>query len=437
MGSELLGIISVLVLMACVMLGVPIAFSMLLTGFLGYAYVAGFDTALSQLVLVAWHESAENFVMVCIPLYILMGFIVATSGLASDLYDTAFKWLGSWKGGLAIATVFACAGFGAITGASTATASTIGSLAKPQMDRYKYDPRLSTGCLAASGTLGVLIPPSLIFVFYGAMTEESIGQLFMAGIIPGIITVLIFTAVITVWCLLNKNLSPLSANFTWSERWKSLKTVWPILVLFLSVIGGIYAGVFTPTEGAGIGSSMALLLTILMRRMTLGRFLEALRHTVRLTSMILAIVFGGILYSRFLALTGATEYLVNLLLGMEIDKYLMIVALLAIYLFLGMILDVYGMLVLTLPIVYPVVIGLGFSGIWFGVICVIMAEVALITPPVGVNVFIISGIAPDVPLEKIFKGITPFFLGELVVIALLIAFPWLATWIPNTMMIGN
>ncbi|BEQ16987.1 TRAP transporter large permease [Desulfoferula mesophila] len=434
MGNEFLGLISVFVLMACVALGIPIAFSMLLTGFLGYAYFAGFDTAISQLLLVGWHESAENFVMVCIPLYILMGFIVSNSGIAKDLYAAAYKWFGHWKGGLAIATVFACAGFGAITGSSAATASTIGSLAKPQMDRYGYDSKLSTGCLAASGTLGVLIPPSLVFVFYGAMTEESVGQLFMAGVIPGIVTVLVFAGVIYFWCLWNKKLSPTGPTFSWVERWKSVKAVWPILLLFLSVIGGIYAGVFTPTEGAGIGSSMALLLTVLMKRMTKGLFLKALRETVRLTAMILAIVYGGILYSRFLALTGATEYLVNLLLGMEVNKYLLVIALLAIYLILGMILDVYGMLVLTLPIVFPVIIGLGFSGIWFGVICVVMAEVALITPPVGVNVFVISGVAPDVPLEKIFKGISPFFLGELIVIAFCIAFPWMATWLPETML---
>ena len=192
MGNEVLGLISVFVLMACVALGIPIAFSMLLTGFLGYAYMAGFDTAISQLLLVGWHESAENFVMVCVPLYVLMGFIVSNSGIAQDLYGAAYRWFGHWKGGLAIATVFACAGFGAITGSSAATASTIGSLAKPQMDRYKYDPKLSTGCLAASGTLGVLIPPSLVFVFYGAMTEESVGQLFVAGVIPGIVTVFVF-----------------------------------------------------------------------------------------------------------------------------------------------------------------------------------------------------------------------------------------------------
>lgn len=434
MGNELLGLISVLMLMAFVAFGIPIAFSMLLTGFLGYVYVAGLDTAFSQLVLVGWHESAENFVMVCVPLYVLMGFIVSESGIAQDLYTAAYKWMGHWKGGLAIATVFACAGFGAITGSSPATASTIGSLAKPQMDRYKYDSRLSTGCLASAGTLGVLIPPSLIFVFYGAMTEESVGKLFMAGVFPGILTVLVFSTVISLWCRINKNLSPAGPVFPWGERWRSLKVVWPIIVLFLSVIGGIYTGIFTPTEGAGIGSSMALVLTILMKRMNLHLFLKALRGTIKLTAMILAIVFGGILYSRFLALTGATEYLVNLLLDIEVNKYVLVVALLAIYLVLGMILDVYGMLVLTLPIVFPVIIGLGFSGIWFGVICVVMAEVALITPPVGVNVFVISGIAPDVPLEKIFKGILPFFLGELVVVGLCIAFPWITTWLPATMM---
>lgn len=434
MGIEVLGLISVFVLMALVVLGVPIAFSMIMTGFIGYTFVAGLETSIAQLLLVAWHTCGENFVIVCIPLYILMGFIVSNSGIAKELYGAAYKWFGHFKGGLAIATVFACGGFGAITGSSAATVSTIGSLAKPQMDRYKYDSKLSTGCLAASGGLGVLIPPSLVFVFYGAMTEESIGQLFMAGIIPGIITILVFSVMISLWCRINPALSPTGPSFTWAERFRSVKSVWPILVLFVLVIGGIYGGIFTPTEGAGIGSSMALLISVLMKRMTWPALLKSCRETVRLTAMIVAIIFGGILYSRFLALTGATEYLVNMLLGVEIDKYILIICLLAIYLLLGMILDVYGMLVLTLPIVYPVVTGLGFSGIWFGVICVVMAEVALITPPVGVNVFVISGVAPEVPLENIFKGIIPFFIGELIVLAICIAFPWLVTWIPNTML---
>jgi tripartite ATP-independent transporter DctM subunit len=302
------------------------------------------------------------------------------------------------------------------------------------MDRYGYDRRLSTGCLAASGTLGVLIPPSLVFVFYGAMTDESVGQLFVAGVLPGILTILVYSGVILGWCRINPGLSPSAPSFTWRERFTSLWIVWPVLVIFLLVIGGIYGGIFTPTEAAGVGSSLALGLTLVMRRMTWRGFLDSLRETVRLTAMIMAIIFGGILYARFLALTGVTESLVNFLLDFEINKYLLVIAMLMLYLGLGMILDVYGMLVLTLPVVYPVMLGLGFSGIWFGVICVLMAEAALITPPVGVNVFVISGVAPDVPLEDIFKGIARFFIGDMMVIACCVAFPWLSTWLPGTML---
>jgi tripartite ATP-independent transporter DctM subunit len=433
MSLELIGFLSIFLMVGLVVLGVPIGFSMLATGFVGYIFVGGLKSAMAQLVLVAWHESAENFVVVCIPLYILMGFFVAKAGIAKDLYAMAYKWFGKFRGGLAIATVIACGGFGAITGSSAATASTIGSMAKPQMDTYGYDKRLSTGCLAASGTLGVLIPPSLVFVFYGAMTDESVGQLFMAGVFPGILTVVVYSVVITGWCRINPELAPAAPGFTWGERFRSLWIVWPVLVIFLMVIGGIYGGIFTPTEAAGVGSSLALALTIMMKRMTWSGFLSSLRETVRLTAMIIVIIFGGILYSRFLALTGATESLVNAMLGFEVNKYLLVTAILLLYLALGMVLDVYGMLVLTLPVVYPVILKLGFSGIWFGVICVLMAEAALITPPVGVNVFVISGVAPDVPIEKIFKGIARFFIGDMTVIILCVAFPWLSTWLPGTM----
>ena len=433
MSLELIGFLSLFLMVGLVVLGVPIGFSMLATGFVGYIIVGSLKSAMAQLVLVAWHESAENFVVVCIPLYILMGFFVAKAGIAKDLYAMAYKWFGKFRGGLAIATVIACGGFGAITGSSAATASTIGSMAKPQMDAYGYDKRLSTGCLAASGTLGVLIPPSLVFVFYGAMTDESVGQLFMAGVFPGILTIIVYSMVIIGWCRINPGLAPAAPGFTWSKRFKSLWIVWPVLLIFLMVIGGIYGGIFTPTEAAGVGSSFALAITILMKRMTWSGFLSSLRETVRLTAMIIVIIFGGILYSRFLALTGATETLVNAMLGFDVNKYILVVAILLLYLALGMVLDVYGMLVLTLPVVYPVILKLGFSGIWFGVICVLMAEAALITPPVGVNVFVISGVAPDVPIEDIFKGIARFFIGDVIVIVLCVAFPWLSTWLPGRM----
>lgn len=434
MELHVIGLLSILFLFALVAVGVPIAFSMLLVGFLGYTMIGGIHSAVAQLTLVAWHESAENFVMVCVPLYIFMGYLVANTGLARNLYSTAYKWMGHFRGGLAMATVIACGGFGAITGSSSATASTIGSMAKPQMDHYGYDNRLSTGCLAASGTLGVLIPPSLIFVFYGAMTEESIGQLFLAGVLPGILTIVVYIAAIYIWCRVNKNLAPAGPKFTWRERFSSMISVWPILVIFMLVIGGIYGGVFTPTEAAGVGSSLTLLVTMITKRMTWKAFIQSIEQTAKLTAMIIVIVFGGILYARFLALTGVTESLVHSILSVEMNRYVMIFAIILLYLGLGMVLDVYGMLVLTLPVIYPVILGLGFSGIWFGVVCVLMAESALITPPVGVNVFIISGVAPDVPIDRIFKGIGRFFIANVVVIFLCIVFPWISTWLPSRMM---
>jgi len=383
-------------------------------------------------LLIPWAEG-RSFVLVTIPLFVLMGQLVFHTGLATDLYDGVRTWIGKVPGGMAITSVIACGGFGAVTGSSIATVATMGAIVMPEMRRYKYHPRLATGSLAASGTLGILIPPSLIFIFYGVMTETSIGALFMAGIIPGILTAAMFSAIIFVRCIVTPSLGPPGPGATWAERWASTLGLLPILTLFFLVIGGIYGGIFTPTEAAGVGCTGVLVAAGLRRRLTANAMSKALEETALVSAMIFAIIVGGYLVARFLAVTGITEDLVALLIGMELGRVSFLLLLVLIYLVLGAMLDVFGMLVLTIPFVMPVVGELGIDPIWFGVFAVMMAELALVTPPIGANVFVMRRTAPEVPMGDIFMGVLPFVAGELVVISLVIAFPEIALWLPQQM----
>jgi tripartite ATP-independent transporter DctM subunit len=334
---------------------------------------------------------------------------------------------------MAITSVVACGAFGAVTGSSIATVATMGAIVMPEMRRYNYNPRLATGALAASGTLGILIPPSVIFIFYGVMTETSIGELFIAGIVPGILTAVMFAVIILVRCMITPSLGPPGPGATWHERWMSTAGLVPIMALFGLVIGGIYAGIFTPTEAAGVGCSGVLITAAIRRSLTRTAMSKALEETALISAMIFAIIVGGYLFARFLAVTGTTQAMVQVLIDMDLGRVLFLVVLVGLYILLGAMLDVFGMLVLTIPFVMPVVRGLGIDPVWFGVFAVVMAEVALVTPPIGANVFVMRRTAPEVPMGEIFMGVLPFVLGELVVIALLIAFPEIALWLPGQM----
>lgn len=413
-------------------LGVPIAFAMAVTGAVGLWLLEGAGPAMAHTLLIPWAEG-RSFVFVTIPLFILMGQLVFRTGLASDLYDGVRTWIGKVPGGMAITSVVACGAFGAVTGSSIATVATMGAIVMPEMRRYKYHPRLATGALAASGTLGILIPPSLIFIFYGVMTETSIGALFIAGIVPGVVTILMFSGIILVRCMISPSLGPPGPGATWSERWSSTARLFPILTLALLVIGGIYGGVFTPTEAAGVGCAGVLVMAAAMRRLTTKAMSLALEETALITAMIFAIIVGGYLVARFLAVTGITESMVAGLVAMDLGRIPFLILLVLLYLVLGAMVDVFGMLVLTIPFVMPVVRELGIDPVWFGVFAVMMAELALVTPPVGANVFVIRRIAPEVPMSEIFIGVFPFVLGELVIIGLVIAFPQIALWLPNQM----
>lgn len=427
-----IGIIGLFFMLLLIAIGVPIAFSLISVGALGMFAVAGIEPTLTQIGMIAW-DKGTTFVILCVPLYILMGQLVYHTGIATDLYDFVQKWLGRLPGGLAITSVFACAGFGAVTGSSLAAVSTMGAIVMPEMKKYRYNNRLSTGVLSASGTLGILIPPSIIFVFYGIMTDTSIGTLFIAGIVPGIFTAIFYSTSIYIRCLINPELGPAGPTFTWKERIISLKKVAPVAVIFLIVIGGIYGGVFTPTEASGIGVTGVIIVALVMRRLTWEKFRQSLDDTGVTSAMIFAILIGGYMFSRFLALTEITVSLINYIETLELNHYLFIFCIVLLFIILGCVLDVFGMLILTLPFLFPIILILRYDPVWFGVFAVIMAEIALVTPPIGVNVFIMKNLAPEVPIEEIFKGIMPFLICDLTLIVLLIFFPEIALWLPGTL----
>ena len=432
MDLTIVGLLGLALLLALLIAGVPIALAMAVTGIVGLWVLEGASATLAHVALIPWDEG-RSFVIVTIPLFVLMGQLVFHTGLAADLYDGVQKWIGRVPGGLAITSVLACAGFGAVTGSSIATVATMGSIVMPEMRRHGYDARLATGALAASGTLGILIPPSVIFIFYGVMTETSIGALFIAGIVPGILTALTFSAIILGRCLLRPELGPKGPPSTWPERLRAINRLAPIGSLFVLVIGGIYAGIFTPTEAAGIGCMGVIVAAALLRKLSLTAISRGLSSTALIASMIFAIIMGGYLMARFLAVTGLTQNIVGVLVDMQLGRVSFLLLLVVLFLILGAMLDVFGMLVLTIPFVVPVVEDLGIDLIWFGVFAVIMAELALVTPPIGANVFVMRRVEPEVPMGEIFLGVGPFVVGVLAVLALLIAFPELVLWLPRQM----
>jgi len=427
-----LGVAGIVLLLALLAIGVPIAFAMAFAGILGLWIVEGPGPTLAHAALIPW-EHGRDFIFVTVPLFVLMGQLFFHAGLASDLYEGLRKWVGRVPGGMAIASVLACGGFGAVTGSSIATVATMGTIVMPEMRRYRYNARLATGALAASGTLGILIPPSLIFIFYGVMTETSIGELFIAGIVPGVITALMFSTIILIRCVMDPELGPKGPKTSWRERVSSIGRLGPVAGLFFLIIGGIYLGVFTPTEAAGVGCAGVLATALVQRKLSRAAITAALKSTTLISAMIFAIIVGGYVLARFLAVTGLTEALVEVIIGAEFGRIGFLLTLVMLYFVLGAMLDVFGMLVLTIPFVLPVVVELGIDPVWFGVFVVIMAEVALITPPIGANVFIMRRVAPEVPMEEIFRGVFPFVLGELLVLALLILFPELALWLVERM----
>ena len=409
----------------CIMLlGMQIMFAL--------GLMSGNDTAV-QIVRMCVFDSVADYFFCVIPFFVMMGFLCFRSGISVSLYEAGRKIFGQLPGGLAIGTVFGCAGFASICGDSMATAGTMGSVSYPEMKKYRYKDSLATSCVAAGGTLGILIPPSMGFIIYGLIAEVSIGKLFMAGIIPGILLALFFSVIIVIRCLINPSLGPPGPRVSLKEKAFALKDVWPILVLFIIVIGGIYMGVFTPTEGGGIGTIVALLIGLAKRSLSFKDFIRACIESMALTSVIFGILIGVTILGYFITISEIPMRMAGIIVALPLSRWAIFAVILLLYVFLGMVMNIIPMILITLPILFPTIKGLGFDPIWFGVVMVIMMEMGQITPPVGVNVFVIASVAKGVPMSSIFKGVAPFILAMILVIVLLALFPDLALFLPNSM----
>jgi C4-dicarboxylate transporter DctM subunit len=433
MSPETIGIIAFLVLFILMAAGMPIGFCMALVGFGGYVVLGSLKGGLSLLSTQPF-DTCASYMLTVLPLFILMGELASEAGLIKGAYTAAQKWLGALPGGLAIATIGACAAFAAVCGSSMATAGAMTSVAYPEMKRYRYDPSLSTGCIAAGGTLGVLIPPSTVFIMYAIFANESVGRLYMAGIIPGLLLASAFMLVIYIICKINPSLGPRSEKTTWVGRLKSIKDIIPVVILAVIVLGGIWGGVFTANEAAGVGVIMALVLGLILRKISGKNFFKSLMESLSITAMVFAILIGAMIFNYFIVLTEIPARLSEIVVSLGLPSIGVLVAILLVYAVLGCIMDSFAMTVLTLPIFLPVLSILGIDLIWFGVLFVMMIEMSSITPPVGMNVFVVAGMVREVPMYTVFRGIFPFFIAMVVCIALIVVFPKIALFLPDSMM---
>lgn len=430
MSITAIGIIGIIILVAMFFTQMPIAFVMALIGFLGFSHLVSVDAGLS-LIAKDFFLIFSNYTLTVVPLFIFMGQIAFHTGIASRLFDSTYKLMGRMPGGLAMATIGACAGFSAICGSTIATATTMAAVALPEMKRYGYDSKLATGTVAAGGTLGILIPPSTILIVYGIMAEQSIGSLFAAGILPGILLACLFMATIYIAVSLNPKLASVGPKIGLKEKIRSLSGVLEILAIFVLVMTGLFMGFFTPTEAGAVGAFGIVLLSLLRRRLTWQGFVQSLVETTRINCMVLVIVAGATVFGHFMAVSRIPFDLAEWVGELPFPSWAVLVLVLCVYLFGGMFMDGLAFLLLTVPIFYPLVIALGYNPIWFGVIIVLLTEMAAITPPVGINVYSVSGVATDVPLEDIFKGVLIFIFPLALCIAILILFPQIALFLPG------
>ena len=421
-------LIAFAVMLALTFLRLPIAFSMALVGFLGFAYVVNFNAALSMVGSVAF-ETGMSYTLSIVPLFILMGNLVTRAGLSAELYRVSYAFLGHRRGGLAMATILACGGFGAVCGSSLATAATMSKVAMPSMRKYGYSDALAAGSIAAGGTLGILIPPSVVMVIYGILTEQNIGKLFIAGILPGIVAVACYLAAVAVTVRIDKKAGPRGERVSWHERLVALGDVWGVLILFLIVIGGIYGGIFTPTEAAGIGAGGGLVFLLMRKGFDWRELRTILIESAITTGMIFTILIGALIFANFINMTGMPTELTAYAEQFRETPLLVIIAILVIYVALGCVLESMSMILLTVPMFYPLVAHLGYDLIWFGIIVVVVTEISMITPPVGLNVFVLRSVLPDVPTQTVFRGVMPFIAADVVRLGLLVAFPAISLYL--------
>ncbi len=432
MGSNAVAITGFVVLFALMLLRVPVGMAMGLVGVTGFGYIVGGAPALK----IVGHTSMRtvtdwNFAVV--PLFLLMGSFATTSGMSRELFRGANCFLGHFRGGLGIATIAACGGFAAICGSSVATAATFSRVAYPEMRRYGYPQSFATGVIAAGGTLGIMIPPSTVFAVYGLITEQDVGKLFIAGILPGLLAVMMYIATINIIAVARPGYLPAGPRAAWPERLEGLRNVWATLLLFIFVIGGIYGGIFTATEAAGMGAGGAFLIGLLRGRLSRADIRRSLLETTRTTAAVFTVLIGAILFGYFLTVTQTPQKLTEFLTGLGLGRYGVLTLIMLMYLVLGCLMDALAMIILTVPIVFPVIVALGFDPIWFGVIIVMTVELGLIHPPVGMNIFVIKSVIEDAKISTIFYGVLPFIITDILRLVILIVFPTIATYLPSKM----
>ena len=443
------GIICTIILLILVVSGVRVVFAASIAGMIGLVELIGVGPALANIGAIPYSKSV-TFVLGLLPIFILIGFLAYQAGMTRQLYDCAKAWIGFVPGGLAVATVFATAGFAAVSGASTATAAVFSRVAIPEMLKEGYDRKLAAGVVAAGGTLASLIPPSAILVIYAIIVEESVGALLLAGFLPGVFSAIVYGAIIVIWAKINPNLGPPGRRYTLNEKIKALPGIIPIAIVISVIISAIYAGWATPTEAGALGAFVVLIIAV-MRGLKLNSLNFALIETAKLVAMIFSIIWGVLIFVRFLGFSGLPETFANWIISLPFDPYIVLILILLGYVVLGMFIDAIGLLLLTLPVVYPAIIllnggpdvtadqspfGMTFNqvSVWFGIIVVKMAEVCLITPPIGLNCFVVAGVRKDIPVTDVFKGVTIFFIADILTILVLIMFPAIITWLPDLMM---
>ncbi|HDH98070.1 MAG TPA: TRAP transporter large permease [Deltaproteobacteria bacterium] len=432
MSLTTIGITGIVILIILLFSQMPVGFVMAFVGLFGFSYVVNFSAGLSLLARDIWGVFS-SYGLTVIPLFVFMGQIAFHAGISKRLYDSAYVLLGSRRGGLAMATVGACAGFAAISGSTNATAATMATVTLPEMKRYKYDMGLATGTVAAAGSLGILIPPSVVFIVYGILTEQSIGKLFAAGILPGILLSFLFLMAIHLQVMRDPLLAPPGPKTDLKTKIKSFAGVLETLIIFGLVMGGIFFGFFTPTEAAAVGAFLTLTLSVIRRQLSWQGFVQSLADTIRISCMVMVIVTGATVFGHFLAVTRVPFELAGWVVSLPLPRSAIMMVIVLIYLFGGCFMDALAMIMLTIPIFFPVSQALGFDPIWFGVVIVLITEMGVITPPVGVNVYVVYGVAKDVPLEAIFKGVFPMVLALLVCNIILLFFPQIALFLPGLM----
>jgi tripartite ATP-independent transporter DctM subunit len=432
MDASVVAIGGFVLLFTLMLLRMPVGLAMGTVGVVGFGIMSGFGPALHVLAE-SPIRTATDAGFAVIPLFLLMGTIASASGMSGELFHAANAFLGHRRGGLGMATIAACAGFAAISGSSVATAATFSAVAYPEMRRYNYPQSFSTGVIAAGGTLGAILPPSIVLAVYSLITEQDVGKLYIAGVIPGLLAIVMYLATITAIGVARPGFLPRGPRASWAERLSAVRGVWAISLLFVFVIGGMYGGVFTPTEAASMGAGGAWLIAVARRRLTLAQMLDCLLRAVRTSAAIFAILIGALLFGYFLTITQTPQQVTLFLTGLGLGRYGVLAVIMLMYLVLGCVMDAMAMIILTIPIIFPVITALGFDPIWFGIIIVMTVELGLIHPPVGMNVFVIKSVVRDVSIGTVFVGVIPFVITDIVRLVILISFPILSTWLPSHM----